>query len=487
MSDVLFQFDNSLARSLPGLYVPWRGDGVPQPKVLRANRALAQDLRVPYEALFGEAAAQALTGAHPPEGAQPLAMAYAGHQFGRFVPLLGDGRALLLGEVIDAQGQRRDIHLKGSGPTPFSRGGDGKAALGPVLREYLMGEAMHALGIATTRALAVLTTGQTVWRQDAQPGAILVRVARSHVRVGSFQLFAAADQREQLRQLADYVIARHDPDLADQDGRYLQWLGRVCAAQAQLVAAWMSVGFVHGVMNTDNLSIAGETLDYGPCAFMEAFDPDTVFSSIDRHGRYAYGQQPPAAQWGLARLAQALLPLLEPDDSAAAMAQVADFAQHYERHWLRLMRAKLGLAQAQPDDQALIDDWLALMRRQRVDFTQGFRALSDALRGRLGPLRVLLSQGPDVDVWIERYLKRAALEGIATDAQADAMDRVNPLYIARNHQVEAALSAAIAGDLEPFDRLLRVVSAPFEARDAWQAYAQPAPAHWGRYVTYCGT
>ncbi len=415
--------------------------------------------------------------------------------------------------MIDAQGQRRDIHLKGSGPTPFSRGGDGKAALGPVLREYLMGEAMHALGIPTTRALAVLTTGQTVWRQDAQPGAILVRVARSHVRVGTFQLFAAADHSGQLRQLADYVIARHYPDLVNQDGRYMQLLSRVCAAQAQLVAAWMSVGFVHGVMNTDNMTLSGETIDYGPCAFMEAFDPDTVFSSIDHGGRYAWGNQPGIAQWNLARLAETLLPLLHTDsDEAVALATdvINRFPALYRREWLAVMRAKLGLQPgtdtqaSEEEDLALIQDWLAALQGQGADWTLVHRHLCDvaeaaevdasaasAASNPPGPAHQRLFHGlaapAALNAWLPRWQARLRRNPVGQPTDwARAMRRANPVYIPRNQRVEEALAAASdRGDLAPFRVLLAVVQHPFDDVPRQVRYAQP-DAQKG-YRTFCGT
>jgi uncharacterized protein YdiU (UPF0061 family) len=325
MSIAGFQFDNTYARDLEGFYVPWKGAEVPAPRMIRFNRPLAEELGLDADALDTDAGAAIFAGHQAPEGAEPLAMAYAGHQFGGFSPQLGDGRALLLGEVIDRQGRRRDIHLKGSGRTPFSRGGDGKAVLGPVLREYIIGEAMHALGVPTTRALAAVATGEEIMRQDGPaPGAVLARVASSHLRVGTFQFFAARGETERLRQLADYAIARHYPDLAGQPDRYLGLLKAVRDRQAALIAQWMNFGFVHGVMNTDNMTISGETIDYGPCAFIDGYDPAMVFSSIDQHGRYAYGNQPKIAQWNLARLAETLLDLINPDDSDDAVKRASD-------------------------------------------------------------------------------------------------------------------------------------------------------------------
>ncbi len=385
----LFAFDNSYARDLEGFYVPWQGDAVPAPRLLRLNRALAEELGLDAAALDTPAGAEILVGKARPQGANPLAMAYAGHQFGGFSPQLGDGRALLIGEVLDPQGRRRDIHLKGSGRTPFSRGGDGKAVLGPVLREYLIGEAMHALGVPTTRALAALTTGEQIVREGPKPGAVLARVAASHLRVGTFQFFAARGETDRLRRLADYAIARHYPELADIPNPYLALLERVRDAQAALVARWVSVGFVHGVMNTDNMTISGETIDYGPCAFIDGYDPMAVFSSIDRQGRYAYGNQPTIAQWNLARFAEALLDLVEARDSADAVRQATEainaFPEIYLHEWQARMRGKLGLQTEQPGDADLVRDLHAAMEGRDVDFTNFFRTLGRGGSRRDGP------------------------------------------------------------------------------------------------------
>jgi uncharacterized protein YdiU (UPF0061 family) len=394
-----------------------------------------------------------------------------------YSPRLGDGRALLLGEVIDTQGRRRDLHLKGSGRTPFARGGDGKAVIGPMLREYLIGEAMHGLGIPTTRALAVVATGERVVRERPLPGAVLTRVAASHLRVGTFQYAAASGDRDLLRALADYAIARHYPEAADAPNRYLELYRRIVGAQASLVARWMLAGFVHGVMNTDNTTISGETIDYGPCAFMDTFDPATVFSSIDERGRYAYGNQPSVLQWNLARLAEALLPLLDESGEAAvdAATEVLNgFAEAYERHRAEGMAAKLGLA---APDRELTEDILKLMRLQKVDFTQFFRALS------AGAARALFTEPEPFDAWAAR---REVLLTADHAAVAAAMDRVNPVYIPRNHLVEEALTRAADGEMGPFRRLADVVSRPFEERPGLEDYADPAPAG-ASYVTYCGT
>ena len=401
-----FRFDNSFARELEGLYVPWRPAAVRAPRLLFFNHALAAELGLDVASFDGPAGAATFAGNAVPEGAEPIAQAYAGHQFGGFSPQLGDGRALLLGEVIDRRGRRRDIALKGSGRTPFARGGDGKAAVGPMLREVLLGEAMHALRIPTTRALAVAATGEPVYREHELPGAVLTRVAASHIRVGTFEFFASRGDMESLRKLAEYTIARHDPELVSAPQRFLALLRNVAERQAALVAQWMNVGFIHGVMNTDNMAISGETIDYGPCAFMEAFDPATVFSSIDRRGRYAFGNQPDIACWNLARLAESLLPLLSDDpEQAAAMATevIAAFPAQYGRHLLRGQRAKLGLRRGEPDDDsvdvALAEDWLTLAswrpggfhpwlaaaRRRRGRRRHG---LARAVRGRTPPRRM---------------------------------------------------------------------------------------------------
>lgn len=486
------RFDDSYARELEGFYVPWKGAEVPAPEVLRLNAPLARELGLDPAALSGPGGAALLSGATAPEGATPLAMAYAGHQFGGFSAQLGDGRALLLGEVIDRAGQRRDIHLKGSGRTPFSRGGDGKAVLGPVLREYLFGEAMHALGIPTTRALAATLTGEQVIRQNGyEKGAVLARVAASHLRVGTFQFFAARGETVKVRQLADYAIQRHYPDVATAPGRYLEFFRRVRDAQAALVAQWVLVGFVHGVMNTDNTTISGETIDYGPCAFIDKYDPQAVFSSIDRSGRYAYGSQPMIMQWNLARFAETLIDLVNPDDRDAAIQlltnELTAFPAHYQRLWLQGMRAKLGLFKELADDLDLANELLTTAAEQAVDYTKLFRWLADFVRGE-----TTFAGGPFADparfeAWAGKYRRRLAAEDIGAGQRADAMDRVNPVYVPRNHLVDAALTAAAEGDMAPFDRLSAVLATPFTVQNGAEAFAEPAPPDFGKFVTYCGT
>jgi uncharacterized protein YdiU (UPF0061 family) len=480
----LLAFDNSYVRELEGLYEPWHGAPASAPRLLALNEPLAAELGVAADALRAEVGVAVLAGAAVPDGAAPVAQAYSGHQFGGYSPRLGDGRALLLGEVIDVHGRRRDVHLKGSGRTPFARGGDGKAAVGPMLREYVISEAMHALGIPTTRALAVVATGDQVARETLLPGAVLTRVAASHIRVGTFQYAAAKRDPVLLRRLADYTIARHHPQAAEAENPYLAFFEHVVDAQAALIARWMLVGFIHGVMNTDNMAISGETIDYGPCAFMDAFDPATVFSSIDHAGRYAYGNQPAIAQWNLARFAETLLPLIDPEPStaiAAATGVLESFADRYDEYWSRGMGAKLGLDSAAG---GLVGDLLALLEAQSVDFTAFFRALSSTLRGDAARAQALFEEPGAFDAWAERW--RAQLGG-DPQAIAEAMNRVNPIYIPRNHLVEEALAAATAGDLEPFRRLVDVLAAPFEERPGLEAFAVPAPPSFGAYRTFCGT
>ena len=430
-----------------------------------------------------------LLGADVPAEHVTVAQAYAGHQFGGWSPRLGDGRALLLGEVSDVEGRRRDVHLKGSGRTPFSRGGDGKAVVGPMLREHVVSEAMHHLGIPTTRALAVIATGEQVARGTLQPGAVLVRVAASHLRVGTFQFAYAGGDRALLRRLADYAIARHHPEALQAEDPYLAFYTAVAEAQAALLAQWMHFGFVHGVMNTDNMAISGETIDYGPCAFLDVHDRRTVFSSIDQGGRYAYGNQPHLAQWNLARLAETLIGLVDADQEGAVAALTAvleAFPNRFQAHFDAGMRAKLGLRE--DPDAVLATELLELMEAQRADHTATFRALSTAVRGNTGPARgQFVDALPAFDAWAARWLERVCAEGGEPEAVAAAMDRVNPAYVPRNHRVEEALTAATAGDLGPFERLMDVLTDPFTERPGLEGYGEPAPPEFGGYQTFCGT
>ncbi|MBS4019228.1 MAG: YdiU family protein [Dechloromonas sp.] len=486
-----FTFDNTYARELPEFCVRWQAETASAPKPIRLNRELVSELGGDPQQLESTDGIAMLAGNLVPVGAEPVAQAYSGHQFGGFSPRLGDGRALLLGEVIDRQGRRRDIAFKGSGRTPFSRNGDGKCALGPALREFLVGEAMHALGIPTTRALAVVATGDMVRRERALPGAVLTRIASSHLRVGTFEYVAVHHGPTAVQQLADYAIARHDPQLAGRKDRYLALLDAVAGRQAELVARWLGVGFIHGVMNTDNMTISGETIDYGPCAFLESYHPRTVFSSIDSQGRYAYGRQASIAQWNLARLAETLLPLIDTDTDRAIAAATAVIEAFPERHaacWLNVMRAKLGIDESgdAETDRALADDFLTLLQRGRHDFTNSFRALYDFADGRPQALARLFADDPDAAAWQQRWQARQPQRNAALLA---AMQHANPWLIARNHQVENALEAAVdRNDLAPFDALLAALRAPFDERDADRHYTEPAaPEITGSYQTFCGT
>ncbi|KAA0112279.1 YdiU family protein [Mycolicibacterium sp. P1-5] len=461
------------ATEVPEIALRWQAEAAPDPRLLVLNESLAAELGMDPTWLRSPDGICLLVGSRLPADAEPVAQGYAGHQFGGWVPRLGDGRALLLGELVDTAGRLRDLHLKGSGRTPFARGGDGLAAVGPMLREYLISEAMHALGIPTTRSLSVVATGRTVQRETVLDGAVLARVASSHLRVGSFQYVAAAGESDVLRRLADHAISRHYPSAAEADNPYLALLDSVVAAQAELIAQWMLVGFIHGVMNTDNMTISGETIDYGPCAFMDAFDPRTVFSSIDSWGRYAYGNQPSVAAWNLARFAEALLGLIDDDQEhavAQATASLQQFPQLYAAAYLAGMRRKLGLSDDVEDAaaQALCEELVELLEHQPVDYTSFFRRLAGG------------AVEEPFEAWAARW------RSLGPDVEA--MQRVNPLYIPRNHLVEEALTAASSGDMELFDRLLRVVSSPYDDRPGFERYAEPAPEDFGScFQTFCGT
>lgn len=477
---------------MEGCYIPQSPTPAPQPTMVKFNYDLANELGLDAPTLDSALGAAICAGNVIPEGAQPVAQVYAGHQFGNFVPQLGDGRALLLGELCDRHGQRRDLVLKGCGRTPFSRGGDGKAALGPVLREYLIGEAMHALGIPTSRALAVVRTGELVHRETALPGAVLTRVAASHIRVGTFQYFAMRGDYARVQQLADFCITRHVPELHTQPERYLGLLKTVCERQAKLIAQWMGIGFIHGVMNTDNMAVAGETLDYGPCAFMDHYDPATVFSSIDVYGRYAYAQQPLIAQWNLARLAETLIPLLHTDTKHAlnlATTVIEEFPQHYQNHWLTLMRRKLGLIDAEPEDLTLAQDFLATLHTHQIDFTLAFRHLSEAATDNTTRLLHLFNDTQAITAWLPRWQARLTRQSVTPATCAQTLLQINPVYIPRNHQVETALAAAIANaDLAPFTRLLTLVTNPYVQQADAASYALPTTAEQAAgFRTFCGT
>jgi uncharacterized protein YdiU (UPF0061 family) len=484
-----FLFDNSYARLPDRFFAKQAPTPVKQPQLIRLNDVLAEHLGLDPALLATPDGIQMLAGNLVPEGATPLAMAYAGHQFGNWVPQLGDGRAILLGEVIDRDGVRRDIQLKGAGRTPFSRGGDGRAALGPVLREYILSEAMGALGIPTTRALAAVTTGEHIWREVPEQGAVLTRVARSHVRIGTFEFFANKGDVEGVRALADYVIARHYPEVATAEQPYPALLEAVITRVAALVAQWLMVGFIHGVMNTDNMSIAGETIDYGPCAFMDEYHPATVYSSIDRNGRYAYANQPRIAHWNLSRLAGALLPLFgAEDDAAVAMAQAAldTFPTKFEAAYLAGLRRKLGLFDIHEDDAALTQDLLERMAENKADFTLTFHGLSDAFEDN-GLVRGLFEDAAAFDGWAVKWRARLALENATTDERRTAMRAANPAFIPRNHRVQAVIAAAQAGDFSLLNEMVTVLAKPYEDQPEFALYAEPPKPEEVVHQTFCGT
>jgi uncharacterized protein YdiU (UPF0061 family) len=485
-------FENSFASLPDGFFARLDPTPVSEPVLLAFNTELADELGLETAHLSRDELALVFSGNAVPFGAEPLAAAYAGHQFGNFVPQLGDGRAILLGEVRDRAGRLRDIQLKGSGPTPFSRRGDGRSALGPVLREYLISEAMHRLGVPSTRALAAVLSGDRVLREGYKPGGVMTRIASSHIRVGSFQYFSARVDQASIKRLMEYVIERHYPEAATAESPALALLQAVIERQAKLIAQWMMIGFVHGVMNTDNMALSGETIDFGPCAFMDAYHPDTVFSSIDQFGRYAYGRQPGIAQWNLARLAEALLPFIDPDEEKSvelASAAISDFAPIYHEIWLEGMRAKLGLFQKEEDDRTLIGDLLDGLHRKATDFTLAFRRLGEVHRDASAQAFLGLVEHDAVLVeWLDRYRTRAAREGGDDEARTARMQRINPIYIPRNHLVEAALSAAIEeGDLGPFKALHGVLAHPYEEMAGFEAFALPAQPSERVYQTFCGT
>ncbi|MBB3907879.1 protein adenylyltransferase SelO [Anoxybacteroides rupiense] len=480
-----WNFDNSYARLPNRFFSKLLPTPVGSPELVILNRPLAVSLGLNDEALASEEGVAVLAGNQVPEGAEPLAQAYAGHQFGYFT-MLGDGRAILLGEQITPQGERLDIQLKGSGRTPYSRGGDGRAALGPMLREYIISEAMHALGIPTTRSLAVVTTGETIFRETELPGAILTRVASSHLRVGTFQYAANWGTVEELRTLADYALERHFPNFETAPNRYLFLLEEVIKRQAELIAKWQLVGFVHGVMNTDNMTISGETIDYGPCAFMDTYDLATVFSSIDTQGRYAYGHQPYIGGWNLARLAESLLPLLHEEEEQAvesAEAALSAFPNLYQQHWLTGMRAKLGLYTEEEQDAALMTELLQLMQTHQADYTNTFRSLT------LGQLEGMpLFCAKEFRAWHEKWQARLKRQPHAKEEVYELMRNSNPAIIPRNHRVEEALEAAVEhGDYSVMERLLYALSDPYAYSSEQNEYAQLPPPSDRPYRTFCGT
>jgi uncharacterized protein YdiU (UPF0061 family) len=485
-------FEHSYA-SLPShFFVRVRPTAGADPKLVIFNRPLAEQLGLDVAAIESRAAAL-FSGTEIAEDSTPIAMAYAGHQFGHFVPQLGDGRAILLGELKDRDGVLRDVQLKGSGRTPFSRSGDGRATLGPMLREYIISEAMHALGIPTTRSLAVVTTGEPVFREGPLPGAVLTRVAASHIRVGTFEYFAARGDNDAIRELLNYVISRHYPEARDAEVPALAVLKAVSERQAQLIADWMGVGFIHGVMNTDNMAISGETIDYGPCAFMDSYDPKTVFSSIDRTGRYAYVNQPGIAQWNVARFAETLLPLLDSDDDQAvviATEAVHAFMGRFDVHFLRRMRSKIGLASEEDSDSELIKHLFAAMQAGQADFTLTFRRLADVAEdpAHTDQLLEVFTDRAQIEAWLRDWTERLKRDPKSAAERAANMRRVNPELIPRNHRVQAALDTAVeSGDLEPFRRLLAILQRPYDHQPAAAEYTLPPPPSELPFQTFCGT
>ena len=486
-----FIFDNSYARLPNSFYSKLAPTPVEAPKLIRINEALAQELNIDPQTLSSRVGVEILSGNRTADHSEPIAMAYAGHQFGGFVPQLGDGRAILLGEVIDHAGVRRDVQLKGSGRTPYSRQGDGRAALGPVLREYIVSEAMAALGVPTTRALAAVSTGETVWRDAPLPGAILTRVARSHVRIGTFQFFAARQNLDMVKQLADYVIDRHYPEAQDANNKYRAFLDLVIQRQASLISEWMLIGFIHGVMNTDNMSIVGETIDYGPCAFMDTYHPETVYSSIDRRGRYAFGNQPNIAQWNLARLAETLLPLLSDDeDNALAEAQDAinAYPKHFEASYSKGLTKKIGLSSS-AENANLAHDLLDSMAKGKADFTLVFRRLCDITAETDDEVvGELFENATLIHDWLERWRTALREESRSPKDRCAQMHKVNPAFIPRNHLVEEAIAAAVErGDFTVFEKLLSVLEKPFDDQPQHGRYAQPPTPDQVVHQTFCGT
>lgn len=484
-------FDNSYARLPDAFHARVLPTPVAAPRLLALNEKLAAELGLDAEALASADGIAMLAGNRLPPHADPIAMAYSGHQFGHFNAQLGDGRAILLGEIITPAGERRDLHLKGAGPTPFSRRGDGRAALGPVIREYIVSEAMQALGVPTTRALAAVATGEYVYREEVLPGAVLTRVASSHIRVGTFEFFGSRGDKDGLQQLADHVIARHYPDLADQPDKYEKLLEAIVMRQARLVAQWMHIGFIHGVMNTDNMTVSGETIDYGPCAFMEAYHPSTVFSFIDRQGRYAYANQPSIAQWNLARLAECLMMLFvkEAEAPERANAALSSFKTYFQKAYLDGLRRKIGLRDAQDDDAALLADLFNRMGENEADFTLTFRRLCAAIADPIADAGVatLFKEPSSFAGFAEKWRARLAQEGGDLLDRAHQMRRVNPAFIPRNHRVEEAIAAALKDDLAPFQRLNHVLEKPFEDQPEFAEYTLPARPEERVTQTFCGT
>lgn len=487
-TEVGWNFDNSYTQLPKSFYTSQNPTPVAAPELVILNDSLTASLGLNIQVLKGEEGVSVFAGNQIPKGAAPLAQAYAGHQFGH-INMLGDGRAVLLGEQITPKEERVDIQLKGPGRTPYSRGGDGRATLGPMLREYIISEAMHALGIPTTRSLAVVKTGESVIRETVLPGAVLTRVAASHLRVGTFQYAAGKggdDHDEDLRALADYTIERHYPEIEKNEGRYLAFLNEVIKRQAMLISKWQLVGFIHGVMNTDNMTISGETIDYGPCAFMNEYDPATVFSSIDTQGRYAYGNQPGIGGWNLARFAESLLPLLHPDEEEAvklAQDAISEYPEQFRQNWLTGMRAKLGIFNEEPEDESLFDDLLKMMQKHRADYTNTFQALTFDKKEKMD-----LFESKEFTQWHERWQARLSMQEESNDSSQQLMRSNNPVIIPRNHRVEEALEAAVSkGDYSVMERLLKVLATPYEQTPEKEDYYTPPAPTTIPYRTFCGT
>ena len=482
-------FDNSYSRLDEKFYQRINPTPVKAPRIILVNRELAGEMEFPLPKTNSELA-QLFSGNKPPQGSEPLAQVYAGHQFGNFVPRLGDGRAVLLGEFVNSSGQRYDIQLKGAGQTMYSRNGDGRSPLGPVIREYIVSEAMYRLGIPTTRALAMVSSGEKIFREQEFPGAVFTRVASSHIRIGTFEYFASRNDHEAVKTLADYAINRHYPQLKEAGNPYAAFLGKVCSVQARVIAKWMRIGFIHGVMNTDNTTISGETIDYGPCAFMDGYDPATVFSSIDHYGRYAYGRQPSITQWNLAGLGGCLLPLIHKDtDMAKARAEeiVQGFGPEFRTHYFAEMCSKIGLRPDEPA-QELLNELLQIMHEAKIDFTRSFRILSKAVTGNPDQLLELFSEQDKINAWLEEWRQELTRQNISAEDAARTMDRNNPAFIPRNHRVEQAITAAIENDdFEPTKKLIKILSCPYENQAEYEEYMAPPQPGERVYQTFCGT
>ena len=486
-----FNLQNTYADNLKGLCKECIADPAPSPRMLLFNYNLAEELELDPFIFSSNYGLSIFSGNEIPEGSTPIAQAYAGHQFGSFNPHLGDGRALLLGEITNIHNQVKDIQLKGSGLTPFSRRGDGKSALGPVLREYLISESMNAMGIPTTRSLAAIASGENVLRDTSLPGGVLTRIASSHIRIGTFEYASKLEDKNQIKKLADYSINRHYPEVAEIDNPYLAFFAAVCNEQASLIANWMAVGFIHGVMNTDNMTISGETIDYGPCGFMDEYHPLTVFSSIDKQGRYAYANQPAILTWNLTRLAEALIPLVhgKKEESIKLLTEVLQLINPvYGNFWLMNMRSKIGLSKEDPKDYELIMSLLEVMKDEKVDFTLAFRSLSKALTGNMTIARNIFNNSKKFDVWFMHWQERISQENVPDEDIVSAMDKVNPIYIPRNHKVEEALFSAVhKNDMQPFSNLLSILMSPYQENKGNESYTLPAPESEKPFKTFCGT